>query len=659
MSPALDPPSPPQAPLAFRVGITGHRPNRLVKADMTGLARVLRAVLATVKEATEGFDKAHELYAKGNALLRAVSPLAEGSDRVFAEAALDLGFALCCPMPFSRDDFVKDFTEPDSVKRFEQLVERARRNRESTIFELDGVYGDPCAYATNSNVVLNQSDLLVVVWDGEERARRGGTEETFAEARRRGVPVVWVDAQAPHAWQLVSPSIPYDGANAGVRARPSGDMDLAVLGTIVREILDVPFPKPADHPPVHPEAEGKRRKHLDGDAYRNELIKTLKQFYSERKRRIAFGPLVWALFGNAVAEFRMGTKGIVPPDFGTTFAPEWQEAEADETSSSRAVVDQVMKQIRPYFVWPDALAVRYAQAYRGAFLALYAFSAIAVGAALLPSAAGWMHEPGPPARSETACVLVEFSVILLVVALVFFGRRQRWHGRWTDYRLAAELLRPLSVLALLGGSRPLPQLPAHLATYGSPSSTWMAWYVRAVERAIGLPTARVNRHHLLACLRALAKILRAQLKYHGDNDDHCDRMERHLHIAGLSLLGVTLFACMGHLLPIVSPYELPFSPAILVFVGGFLPALGAAFAGISNQAEFLRVAKRSEAMALQLGVLLAEIPKVRSAVKLGRTVEGTPYLRVVKLIGQASELMVNEVLDWRVVLLDRPLNPPG
>ena len=297
----------------------------------------------------------------------------------------------------------------------------------------------------------------MVVWDGEERGRRGGTEETFAEARRRGVSVVWVDAQAPHAWQLVSPSIPYDGAKSGVRTRPSGDMDIAALATSVREILDVPFPKPADHPPVHPEAKGKRRKHVDGNAYRRELIKTLKQFYAERKRRIAFGPLVWALFGNAVAEFRMRAKGIVPPDFEKMFAPEWQEAEADETPSSRAVVDQVMKQVRPYFVWPDALAVRYAQAYRGAFLALYAFSAIAVGAALLPSAAGWMHEPGPPARSETACVLVEFSVILLVVALVFFGRRQRWLGRWTDYRLAAELLRPLSVLALLGGSRPLPQ----------------------------------------------------------------------------------------------------------------------------------------------------------------------------------------------------------
>ena len=141
MSTALDPPSPPRAPLAFRVGITGHPPNRLVKADMAGLAGVLRDVLAIVKGATEGFDKEHVLYAEGNALLRAVSPLAEGSDRVFAEAALDLGFALCCPMPFSHDDFVKDFTEPDSQKRFEQLLERARRNRESTIFELDGVAG--------------------------------------------------------------------------------------------------------------------------------------------------------------------------------------------------------------------------------------------------------------------------------------------------------------------------------------------------------------------------------------------------------------------------------------------------------------------------------------------------------------------------------------
>ena len=64
-----------------------------------------------------------------------------------------------------------------------------------------------------------------------------------------------------------------------------------------------------------------------------------------------------------------------------------------------------------------------------------------------------------------------------------------WHERWTEYRLLAELIRELRFLVPLGGGKPLPRIPAHLAVYGDPARTWMYWYVRAIAREIGIPAA--------------------------------------------------------------------------------------------------------------------------------------------------------------------------
>ena len=120
--------------------------------------------------------------------LAPVSPLAEGTDRIFADQAIDLGYELLCPMPFVQEEFEKDFLppealEPDSRERFRGLLKRAREGAGVTTFELDGNRSAaPNAYALGGRVVLNQSDLLVVVWDGQNRAGDGSTVDTAQEA---------------------------------------------------------------------------------------------------------------------------------------------------------------------------------------------------------------------------------------------------------------------------------------------------------------------------------------------------------------------------------------------------------------------------------------------------------------------------------------------
>ena len=65
----VDPPvvttyrSPPCAPLAFRVGVVGHRPNRLDGGKLNELAATISTILKTVNEETHAVGRERtELY---------------------------------------------------------------------------------------------------------------------------------------------------------------------------------------------------------------------------------------------------------------------------------------------------------------------------------------------------------------------------------------------------------------------------------------------------------------------------------------------------------------------------------------------------------------------------------------------------------------------
>lgn len=609
---------PPRPGLAFRVGVVGHRPDRLRVADLERLANVMREILLAVKEAVATFHaQQRKLFGDAPPVFRAVSPLAEGADRLFAQAALDLGFELCCPMPFAQAEFEHDFAPPvaledNSIERFRGLLARAEQEMRLTKFELDGNRADRgAAYGAAGRVVLNQSDLLIVVWDGQSLGKSGGTEETFAEARRRGIPVALIDARAPHAWQVLSAESP--------SAETPG------LSRVVQEALALPTPPRAGGPQV-----------------------TLDDYYAERKPR--FNPaLLWRWFRDLLAAGKWSFAGFRPADFETSVEPEWPR---DESTAVSRLVDR----LRPFYAWPDKLAVVYSDAYRSAFILCYLLAAAAVGLALLPLAATWLgarHHPG-----AVACSIAELILILLILAVVLGGRWRRWHERWIDYRLAAELIRHLRLMAPLGGGRPFPQIPAHLATYGNPATTWAAWYVRAVERDLGLPSADLSSAYLRQSLAHLDEMLAGQISYHQLNSGRCHKLERRLHKIGLWLLGLTLLACALHLVPgHVGGMALPRGlPWLLSFLCGFLPALGAALAGISNQGEFRRIAKRSAAMVEHLQQLRGSAAELEE--QLGRPAPPQNQqmsVLVADLAGRAAKLMVKEVLDWRVVFLDQPL----
>ncbi|HZM44026.1 MAG TPA: hypothetical protein VFC14_04290 [Burkholderiales bacterium] len=587
------------------------------------------------------FDGVH-LYDQSHPVLRAISPLAEGTDRLFAEQALEAGYTLCCIMPFQRAEYERDFAAPhaleaDSLSRFRQLLGRA-----ASSFQLDGDRSDEGApaYGAGGRMVLNQSDLLLVVWDGERQGKRGGTEETLDEAQRQGVPIVWVDARAPHGWQLIVGGTGAIKPAGSPRAMPvSREASLArpELQRWVRQALDLPQ-STADS--SHRQVENPKL--------------ALCRFYSERQPGWS-AAVVWGLFRDIVGEFRAPRRGFRVNPFEEDSAKEWDVSDPPS-------IGALLERLRPFYAWPDKLAVLCSDRYRSVFILSYLLAALAVGMALLPVAAVFQ----PHGTPETLAVAAELVAILAILVMVVSGVWRRWHARWIDYRLAAELVRHLRLVAPLGGGRPYPQIPAHWAIYGQSNATWMSWYVRSVERALGLPNAAVDRGYLRATLKDLHGVLSGQASFHQAAADRAHNLEHRLHAAGIALLCLTLAACFAHLVPGLGLPEgsilrawIPESPHLLIFFGGFFPALGASLAGIVNQGEFRRIAKRSASMAQHLGGLVGEVDGLLARVEKAESSVALFMGEAMAIANNAARLLINEVLDWRVVLLDRPLEPPA
>src|ERR1035438_4539929 len=111
--------------LAFRVGVTGHRD--LNARACRELRPRVRARLEQIKHlAEQAATESQGVYDDdAPAILRAISPLAEGADRLFAEEAIDLGYDLECPLPFDCREYRNDFTDEVSKRQFDDLLAKA------------------------------------------------------------------------------------------------------------------------------------------------------------------------------------------------------------------------------------------------------------------------------------------------------------------------------------------------------------------------------------------------------------------------------------------------------------------------------------------------------------------------------------------------------
>ncbi len=587
---------PPAARLTLRVGVTGHRPNGLVDANEQLLQARVREILMHAADAVRRvYDNGAQSYSSEPPVLRIVSALAEGADRIVAEEAVNLGWELQAPLPFPREEYERDFKTERSREAFKSLLESERT---TAVFELDGSREDPSAYEAVGEIVIHQCDLLVAIWDGELSSRRGGTANIINEAGAIGLLTICIDARRPHAIHYLPEATDRGGS----------PFEFGQLETYIAQRLS----PPADH--------------MDGNRYLSE------------------GQPQWTL-GAIFPNFCRMVAGEAPAasfavrDFVEETDAEWQSiARADASLGS--TLRQLRSRFLSHYAWADRLADYYGNVYRTSFLLNYIFAAIAVLSALAPLA---LSAPRTTERGLVPFSGIELALLLSIIGITTSAHRFHLQDRWIEYRFLAERLRGLILLTPLGESMPAFKIAAY-AKNSDPSNSWVIWHFAAIAREAGLISNRLDATVIRRYRTFMARYLAEQVEYHRRIASRFAKVERRLHRAGVTLFAMTLCAVVAHLF-----YR---DATALTLLSAGLPACGAAIIGIVGQAEFHRVATRSEALAESLSQLLETL-------RLGESDAGQASRDLRTIAQSVAEVTQSELLDWRIVFRERPMTLPS
>jgi hypothetical protein len=158
--------------ISFRIGVTGHRD--ILPDDVEGAREKSRELLSTIKSSMPATR------------ITVISGLAEGADRIFAEAALALNMSVEAVMPMPLNYYKNDFDEASSAELDRILDLEAVQCIELPL--TPGLDADDnnwpegarnTLYANLSADLRRRSNLLVAFWDGKFKNLTGGTDDTL------------------------------------------------------------------------------------------------------------------------------------------------------------------------------------------------------------------------------------------------------------------------------------------------------------------------------------------------------------------------------------------------------------------------------------------------------------------------------------------------
>jgi hypothetical protein len=174
------------------VGVTGHRPNRMPERHWDRIRQDLAGAMADIEAAYPGRQ------------ITLLSGVAEGADRLAAFVALGRGWKLQSILAFHRARFEADFPAAFAVGEFRALLKASDRVSEP---KHDAHRRKPAeeAYHAVGQRLLERSDVLIAVWDGQRSRGRGGTVDVLEEALDKGIPVIWVHARKAQPVQHLQP----------------------------------------------------------------------------------------------------------------------------------------------------------------------------------------------------------------------------------------------------------------------------------------------------------------------------------------------------------------------------------------------------------------------------------------------------------------------
>jgi hypothetical protein len=650
--------APPPPAIRLSLGVTGHREgNAAFAANRAAVEATLSAIL----------DRIDAIAAAEAKTLGVVAPtrlhclLSEGADQMAAAAAMRRGWEVIAPLPFGRALNLAINALPESAADARALLEggdatdplvQGRANdirnwtRKARLFELaerDDVIAalylaklaapndlaKAQAFSAHSServalagrVMIEQSDIIICIWDGATASLIGGTGHTVATALELGAPVIRIDPGKPGDWHILR-------APESLAAPTLAENHDAALVALVRTAL-----RPGE-----------------GGALRLGTKTLGSEAWHPRSNRWWAGyRRVEALFGGDRHPFRsLGQVYETPDQIAAGSGAHALSVARELPGGDVAFPGRIESAILRRFAWADGISARLSDSYRGGMIANFMLSALAI-------VGGIAYQPFADIERKWMFASIEFLLLSTILLITWLGGKWRWHGRWFETRRVAEYFRHAPILLLLGVARAPGRWPR-----GSKTS-WPEYYARAGMREAGLPQVAITSAYLRIALEQLLDdhVVR-QRDYHVYKarklttvHHKLDRLsERLFQLAVVSVSTYLLLAaCVA--LGILPHGWLKDASKIFTFLGVMFPTFGASIAGMRYFGDFERFAAISDVTAKKLDGVHTRIRLLLSAPD-----GALDFSRAAELAHATDDIVVSEIENWQAVFGGKHITVP-
>lgn len=621
--------------------------------DDSYLRRVLDDVFALIDRtaSTAGTDLA----------IRLNTLLADGSDQAGAELAVARGWDLMVPQPFGEnlaravavlpapgdaiDDLLESGTTGDAqvATRLAPLIELEKQGRVFRIADRDERIADlvraharfPNDASLNASVMfelgrrfaiagrmlIEQSDLIVAVWDGKTRANLGGTGDTVKTALNASIPVLLVDPVRPADWRILLQSemlaLEAEDTTKGERERE--------LARLVCEAVG--------------EDQEKMARALAEESWRPA---SSPQYHAYRRVETLFGNRGTARFASIRQTYE--TPEEIAQGSARHILDTLEALESEDTAFSARLRIGIFER----FALMDGIAAFLSDRHRSSMIVNFLLGTIAI-------IAGVLYLPLGGSGYKWIFASIELVVLMVIVFNTWRARTRDLHTRWFATRRAAEYLRSRPWMLALGIARPLGEWPR------GEHSGWPETYARHAAREVGLPETTIDSRWLSAMLRALkAMLVVPQFEYHRAKARRLTRVHHSLdHVS--EMLFAAAIVSVAFYLVLAALHHAGMADADLVekigkwctVLGVAFPTIGGALAGIRYFGDFERFADISTVTAQRLEGVLARIEILEKSPD-----EALHYSDVAEIVRSADAVVMSELESWQAVFSGKKVAVP-
>lgn len=225
--------------LPLNIGVTGHRD--IPHQDRPKLANAVAAELKLMQ-------KQHP-----STTINLLCGLAEGADQIAASVAINEGVNLIAVLPFEQSEYEKDFTSPEALNEFRQLLQQCS---EVHICDKSEQTHRDEGYIELGRTLVRCCDIVFAMWDGvmqadadNDNVAKGGTADVVTmciEGIMDNNSVLFSKPNKTHCKWLVANRDKHDSGSGKIhsesatgtwKALPiSGNQDDAVLQEILTKI---------------------------------------------------------------------------------------------------------------------------------------------------------------------------------------------------------------------------------------------------------------------------------------------------------------------------------------------------------------------------------------------------------------------------------------